>query len=140
MPLQLNVGLSRKKGEANYGSRGASVNLELELDSALINDPARLQDQIRKLFGLAKQSIEAELNGGSDPPQQPPHNGNGQPHGRPATQSQIRALHSIANRQGLNLVTETRSRFAKDRVEDLLIGEASALIDAIKPTNGNGTS
>ncbi len=36
MPMKLNVGLSRKVGEPNYGSRGASVNLELELDAALV--------------------------------------------------------------------------------------------------------
>jgi hypothetical protein len=36
MPLKLNVGLSRKIGEENYGSRGASVNLELELDAGCI--------------------------------------------------------------------------------------------------------
>jgi hypothetical protein len=28
--MKLNVGLSRKVGEPNYGSRGASVNLELD--------------------------------------------------------------------------------------------------------------
>ena len=30
--IKLNCGFSRKVGEANYGSRGASVNLELEIE------------------------------------------------------------------------------------------------------------
>ena len=62
MPLKLNVGLSRKVGEANYGSRGASVNLELELDSAIVSEPGRLQERIRQMFALAKQSIDEELH------------------------------------------------------------------------------
>ena len=45
MPLKLNVGLNRKVGEPNYGSRGASINLELELDSAVIDSPDRLRDR-----------------------------------------------------------------------------------------------
>ena len=62
MPLKLNVGLSRKVGEPNYGSRGASVNLELELDSAIVGEPERLQERIRQMFHLAKDSIDSELN------------------------------------------------------------------------------
>ena len=61
MPMKLNVGLSRKVGEPNYGSRGATVNLELEVDSTLVAEPDRLQDRIRELFGLAKMSIDEEL-------------------------------------------------------------------------------
>jgi hypothetical protein len=63
MPLKLNVGLSRKIGDSDYGSRGGSVNLELELDSGLVNDSARLQERIRQLFGLVRTSLTEELNG-----------------------------------------------------------------------------
>ena len=63
MPVQLNIGLNKKVGEANYGSRGASVNLEVELDSGVVDDPDRLRTQIHKLFGLARQSLHAELHG-----------------------------------------------------------------------------
>ena len=36
MPMKLNVGVSRKVGLPDYGSVGASCNLELELESGLI--------------------------------------------------------------------------------------------------------
>ena len=50
MPLKTNVGVSRKVADNNYGSRGASVNLEVELDSTLINDPERFHERIRQVF------------------------------------------------------------------------------------------
>jgi len=61
MPLKTNVGVSRKVADNNYGSRGASVNLEVELDSSLIQAPDRLQERIRQLFRLAQQSVDEEL-------------------------------------------------------------------------------
>ena len=40
--LKLNAGFSRKIGEPNYGSRGASVNIELEVESNLIGQSGQL--------------------------------------------------------------------------------------------------
>src|SRR4051812_27936505 len=98
MPLKLNAGLSRKGADGNYGSRGASVNVELELDSALIDDPPKLHEKIKKLFNLVRTSLTEELNGAdghngaSNHP--PATNGNGTSNGngtRQATQSQVKA-------------------------------------------------
>ena len=61
MPLKTNVGVSRKVADNNYGSRGASVNLEVELDSTLIQEPELLQQRIRQVFRLAQQAIDEEL-------------------------------------------------------------------------------
>ena len=61
MPLKTNIGVSRKVADNNYGSRGASVNMEVELDSTLINDPERFHDRVRQVFRLAQQAIDEEL-------------------------------------------------------------------------------
>src|SRR5690242_8804938 len=45
MPLKLNVGLSKKVGESNYGSRGANLNLELEVEGSLVSEPTKLQER-----------------------------------------------------------------------------------------------
>ena len=138
MPLNLNVGLSKKMGEPNYGSRGASVNLELEVDTMLVNRPAELQDRIRQLFLLAQDSIEEQL---ARPPatSPPPESGNGPQRGegpRPATESQARAIYAIARRTDLDLSGELHSRYRVDRPEELSLAQASEFIDAIKPANG----
>ena len=142
MPLKLNVGLSRKVGEANYGSRGASVNLELELDTSLVSEPHRLQDKIRELFRLAKASVDEELNGGPDghrDTEQANEAASRRPNGRPATQSQVRAIRAIAGGQRLDLAAELRERFNLERPEDLSLTEASQLIDELKaPRAANG--
>ncbi|HQX49954.1 MAG TPA: hypothetical protein PLY87_01170 [Planctomycetaceae bacterium] len=66
MPVKLNIGLSRKVGEANYGSRGASINLEVELDNGLLGDPGQLRDRVRDLYMLARQSVDDELQRPAD--------------------------------------------------------------------------
>lgn len=154
MPLKVNVGLTKKIGESNYGSRGASVNVEMELESALASEPGKLQERIRQLFGIVRSSLAEELNGHGNgtatngngtAPQAPAHtNGNAAPRRegtpRPATQSQIKALHAIAKSQGTDLGKVLREQYHLRRPDDLSIREASALIDQLKQSeNGGGT-
>ena len=61
MPVKLNIGLSRKVGEPNYGSRGASIHLEVELENGVLNDPAAMRDHVQDLYALARQSVDDEL-------------------------------------------------------------------------------
>ncbi len=141
--LKLSTGFSRKVGEPNFGSRGASVNLEIEVDSALVADPDRLHGKIRQLFALAKDSVDEELNGrGRDGEHQSGHagssNGNGDQNGhrngngRRATASQVRALFAIASRERIDLPQLVQERFQVDRAEDLSLRDASTLIDDLK--------
>lgn len=152
--LKLNVGFTKKIGEANYGSRGAAVNLELELDGGLVGDPERLKERIRQLFTLAKAAVDEELAVPSpekSSPEDPKTNGNGhangQAHGRgqrrdktrPATASQVRALQAIAERRQLDLVGLLTQHFGTRDPAEITITEASVLIDELKAHgSGNG--
>lgn len=61
--LKMNVAWSRKAGEANFGSRGASVALEVEVEAGLVREPDKLQAKIDYLFRLAKASVDGQING-----------------------------------------------------------------------------
>lgn len=149
--LKLNVGLSRKVGEDNYGSRGASVSLEVELDSGVAGQPDRLRDQIRDLYALARESLAEELNGGAEVPLRGNGQGNAHPangdtwshgsgHGDPAlvrqaTESQVKAIYALAKRNRTDLATLLRDRFHVTRPADLSLPAASSLIDELKNSN-----
>ncbi len=64
MSLKASIGFSRKIGEPHFSSRGASVHLELELDTSLLERPAQLLEQIHASFELARAAVDAELDGG----------------------------------------------------------------------------
>lgn len=149
--LKLNVGFTKKVGEANYGSRGAAVNLELEFDSSLAGDADRLRERIKQLFLLAKASVDEELAGPkSSGTCADAHNGDGKANGnghaaarrrdgtRPATASQVRALGAIADRQGIELADKLNALFGVRDPGKLTITEASGLIDELKGASGNG--
>ena len=154
--LKLNAGFNRKVGEPNYGSRGASVNVELELESGLIGEPDALLARIKNLFDLARRSVDEELNGhqaqaepsGSSQQngQRPgnrfsdntPTGGNGNRAVRYATVSQVRAIRVICDRQGVNPERFANERFRVNDLEELTLKEASSLIDELKGTSNNG--
>jgi len=60
MPLLINVGLNRKASR-DYQSAGVSINLSAELDSGLINDPARLQAEVAKVYAEAQAALENQV-------------------------------------------------------------------------------
>jgi hypothetical protein len=142
MPINVNVGFSRKVGEPNYGSRGASVHLEMELDRAALDDPERLQTEIEAIFERARSAVERELERPVPPPsegdgscvgQPDPAGENGHRQGpRPATPNQIRAIETIARHRGVDLVYLLHTKFDGRAVEELSIVEASVLIDVLK--------
>lgn len=134
MPLTLNIGHSRKVGEPNFGSRGASVNLTMEVEASVVRDPEELRRKIKYLFGLAKESVDEEL---SKTPQQSNGRANGQSRAdeRPATSNQVRALLAISRRQRVNLSAEVSRRFDVDHPDRLSVAQASELIDLLKSTS-----
>ena len=79
----------------------------------------------------------AASNGRSNGHAAPNGNGNSRPrsNGRKATASQVRAIHAIANRQGLDLALTLQERYGCDHAEDL---EASELIDELKNASAGG--
>ena len=82
MSVKLNIGLSRKVGEASFGSRGASINLEVELDNGVLNDPGLLRDRVQDLYVLARQSVDEELQRPAEAGPSEPSHTNGNEHGR----------------------------------------------------------
>jgi len=159
--MKLNVGVSRKVGQPNYGSVGASCNLEMELDAGLLEkDLDGFHARIRAAYAAAHQAVHDELarlhppaNSSTEAPSPARsrylasndayrENGNGsvatrvQNNGarapRPATANQVKAILAIARRQNTDLLSLLRDEYEFERPEDLSIRQASELIDMLK--------
>lgn len=147
MPLKANIGLARKVSDNNYGSRGAAINLEIELDTALLQDSSKLQDKVRHVFGLVRTALEQELQAQESQPREyrvmSSNNGNdttvnghsesprtSQP--RIATTKQVKALRAIAHANNIDLGEYLHRIFRVDRPEHLTMKQASVAIDELK--------
>ena len=138
--IKLNCGVSRKVGEPNYGSRGASVNVELELESSAAQDTNLLHQKIRGLFALAKTAVDEELgrsSAGTGTAATGQRNGPGNGDGRPATDAQIRAIRAICDQKGLDPEAQATERFNRG-LGELSLPEASRLIDHLKGLSPDG--
>ena len=104
MSVKLNIGLSRKVGESNYGSRGASINLEVELDNGVLNDPDQLRERVHDLYVLARQSVDEELQrpADADPSEFSYTNGNGHPKSNGAANGHGHAIGHSSNGHSSN--------------------------------------
>lgn len=119
MPLKINIAMSRKVGESNYGSRGATVGLEIEEDVSLVNQPQQLHQRLTKLFDLAKEAVDHQLDGPLSLNRRrleadTIHNAAA----RTATPAQVRAIYAIMNSQQLDPVAELQRRFGVERAEN----------------------
>ena len=159
MPLKVSVGLSKKIGQPDYGSLGASCHVEYEADSVLLfQDLETFHRQVQAAFVACKQAVTDELHrhqhgdqaAGPAPPNHSTNghqngtgangraNGQRQNGGRKATASQVRAIGSIANRLQLDLAKWLSEKFGISVATDLSISDASQAIDELKalPTGG----
>jgi hypothetical protein len=142
MPLKLNVGLSKKIGQPDYGSLGASCHLEVELDQSLVfDDLDGLHERIKNVFAACRQAVTDELanseprpiNGSSQAAAGGPSNAS--PNGHRVTAKQLEYARQLAGPiRGLGvrrLVGLAQLMYSKP-LADLSSLEASGLIDVLK--------
>ncbi|MDA8746076.1 hypothetical protein N9N28_15740 [Rubripirellula amarantea] len=134
----INVGLQQKVGQPNFGSTGASCVVEVTLDDHEADDVVVIEQRIRQAFARCRRSIEEELQkqhaDTTDTRTSPiSTEGSSNPRvGRPATEKQLRAIQTIASKQGINILQELESRFRLPSLDMLSVGQASTLIDSLK--------
>ncbi len=153
MPLKINVGLSQKVGLPDYGSLGATCHVEYEADSRLLlQDPSEFQRQVQQAYLACQHAVQNELSrhqtGGGGHPSSVNVNSTGtastangqQRVSRKATSSQVRAIHTIADRLQVDLTNWLQQKFGLHATNQLSIAQASTAIDELKalPAGASG--
>ena len=143
--IKLSVGACKKITDGNYGSRGGNVNIEVEVDSSLVGDSAKLQAHIRHLFELARRSLTEELQANNEHASvEDSHhhhhdggsfNGNGNAVTvtpvRFATEKQIICIQGLARKHGIP-VPELLKQAGVRVFNDMSVRQASQMIESLK--------
>lgn len=137
-----------------YGSAGASCNLELEVDTSLLDaDLAGFHDRVKAAYVAAQQAVQDQLQrlqGTS--PGRPTPDADGQStdpkrsrawggpiradrvtsrQRRPATQKQLAKIRAIVGRRDDTDLRDLLRTLGADRLSDLDLAGASSLIDTL---------
>lgn len=143
MPLRVNLGVSEKVGQPEFGSLGASCSLELELAPCLLeNDLDTFHQHVRNAYVACRQAVKDELaRDSSDVPvtRRRDDNGHVQPNGSgrrseyQASDKQLNYARRLASQiQGLGRIDDLVMRMFEKPVSDLSSFEASSVIDQLK--------
>lgn len=148
--LKLNVGLSRKVGEANYGSLGASCSVDVELESSLLfNDLDAFHQRVQQAYIACAQAVNDELarqqsNQPTAVAAEPsvnqalqPENGNGHngSTGNRASEKQLGYIRQLAGQikgLGVRRLDTLASNVVGKPMAGLSSFDASSLIDTLK--------
>ena len=149
--IKLNIATSRKVSDNHYGSRGGTVGIEVEIDSSLVGDSAKLQAQIRHLFELARRSLLEELQGTAEPASaeelrhqrnDDSFNGNGAGHAvsvvpvRYATEKQLSLIQGLL-RKGKIPFQPLLGECKVSSFNELTVQQASRMIESLKGSSAN---
>jgi hypothetical protein len=146
MAMKIHVGLQKKVGQPNYGSVGASCQIEFEMDSTLLeSNMDGFHNRVNGAFLACRQavnlqlrqqeseravesttSIQKQLSERRPEPQR----------GGTVTPNQLKAIYGMARRQRIDLQRLVHERFDRYVPEDLTIREASDLLDELKQDCG----
>jgi hypothetical protein len=144
--MKLNIGLSKKIGQPDYGSLGASCHVEVELDGSLLqNDLEDFHRHVKNAFTACRQAVNDELArnqvGSTETPvvESAGTNGagtNGQNgNGHRASQKQVDYAIQLAGQikgLGNRRLESLASKMFNKPIVDLSSLNASGLIDVLK--------
>ena len=156
MPMKVSIGLSKKVGLPDYGSLGASCNVEVELDGALLQtDVEKFQQHVKRAYQACAQAVNEELarshgpstNGNGAPPANgqsangnghPTSNGNGHATTNGNSQNTNGNGHAATNGKSNGqrrsaTVSQTRAIYAIARNQGINLGELMERYGVRKP-------
>jgi hypothetical protein len=130
--LKLNASYSKKVpvDGTDFSSHSYLASVEVEIPDGLSGE--QLQQRIHDTFGLVRDSVEAELNGGNHQPRRFPQKPANQP--QAASGKQLGYLRDMALKQGMSprqLDDEVRELFGVSGLRDLTRQQASELIEQL---------